>query len=174
MKTKNIPEKSEYEIQAEEFLSKAGIEFKAELIGHEKHFPDDAEERDVYSLTLTRTKSQRSISFRFGQSIVNSLPDKEEIREIERKAWHNHTSGALDLRKRRLQVKAPSAYDLLAGIQKSSLGSFKEFCRDFDYNDDSIKASKTWQAVVEEWFKVESFFTPEELEESRNILLQIY
>lgn len=61
------------------------------------------------------------------------------------------------------------AYDVLACLTKYEPGSFKSFCADYGYDTDSISARDTWQAVCEEWEKVSSFFTREELEELQEI-----
>jgi hypothetical protein len=62
--------KSEYELQAEEFLSKHGIRFKATYLSNELYFEGDTEARDVYRMFLAR--KGKTTSFRFGQSVHNS------------------------------------------------------------------------------------------------------
>lgn len=57
----------------------------------------------------------------------------------------------------------PTAYSLLACLQKSDVGTFKDFCSDFGYSDDSIKALETYRAVQEEFEKVRRFFAASEL-----------
>jgi hypothetical protein len=47
--------------------------------------------------------------------------------------------------------KAPTMYDVIACLQKSDVGTFKNFCADFGYSDDSIKARETYLAVQEEY-----------------------
>lgn len=63
----------------------------------------------------------------------------------------------------------PSAYDLLACLQKSDPGSFKDFCGDFGYDTDSRKAERVYEAVRAEWFKMNDFFTDAELTELQEI-----
>ena len=63
----------------------------------------------------------------------------------------------------------PTAYSLLACLQKSDVGTFKGFCSDFGYSDDSIKAMETYRAVQEEFEKVRRFFTAAELERLQGI-----
>lgn len=58
-----------YEKQARDFLDKTNTSFDAEFKKHGKHFEGDKQERDVYTITLTRGK--RTFSFDFGQSIAN-------------------------------------------------------------------------------------------------------
>jgi hypothetical protein len=54
--------------------------------------------------------------------------------------------------------KEPSMYDVLACLQKSDVGSFYNFCDEFGYSEDSIKAEKIYKAVVKEWENVERLF----------------
>lgn len=77
-----MKEKSEYEIQAEDFLKKTNTTFKADFVRNGKHFTDDKEDRDIYEITLTR--GERVYKFDFGQSIndsgfkiINTNTDKE-------------------------------------------------------------------------------------------------
>jgi hypothetical protein len=60
--------------------------------------------------------------------------------------------------------KTVSAYDLLACIQKSDVGTFEDFASEFGYDSDSRKAESIYHAVVKEWRKVENFFTQTEIE----------
>jgi hypothetical protein len=63
----------------------------------------------------------------------------------------------------------PTAYSLLACLQKSDVSTFKDFCSDFGYSDDSIRALETYRAVQEEFEKVRRFFTAAELEQLQDI-----
>jgi len=63
-------EKSDYDIQAEDFLKKTGTEFSFKFLKHDHYFNDDKEKRDIYKITLKR--GERSYTFNFGQSIACS------------------------------------------------------------------------------------------------------
>ena len=52
----------------------------------------------------------------------------------------------------------PTMYDVLACLQKYELGTFQDFCSDFGYSDDSIKAYKTYKAVLKEYNSVIRLF----------------
>lgn len=135
MKTTEV---TDYQKQANDFLSKIGVKMTAKFIKHGKHFEDDQQYRDIYRLTLSR--DQERLSVRFGQSIVGS-----EAKEI------------------------PTAYDLLTCLTKSDPGTFEDFCNEYGYDNDSRKAEKIYRAVVQEWEKVNRFFTSEEIEELQDI-----
>ena len=53
---------------------------------------------------------------------------------------------------------APTMYDVLACLQKYEIGTFQDFCSDFGYNDDSIRAYKTYKAVLKEYNAVNRLF----------------
>jgi hypothetical protein len=135
------PQKSEYQVHAEEFLSTHKIIFSAKFIANKPYFADDKENRDVYTCTFTRNKTKLSIQF--GQSLVNSKPSRH--------------------------AKAPNAYDVLSCIEKYSPDTFENWCAEFGYDTDSRKAENTWKLCVDQWFQVERFFTSDELEKIREI-----
>ena len=53
----------------------------------------------------------------------------------------------------------PTSYDFLACIIKSDPISFENFCAEYDYSTDSIKAKQTYRAVKNEWVKVRALFS---------------
>ena len=133
---------SEYTEQAEAFLKRHGLKFKAEYLEHGPHFDDDEKrgvERDIWRLSIKR--GARGFSVRFG----NSLKESD----------HGNTP--------------PTAYDLLTCLTKYDPGTFEDFCADFGYNEDSRRAEKTYKAVKREWAKVSRFFTAGELAELQEI-----
>lgn len=67
------------------------------------------------------------------------------------------------------QGAPPTAYDVLACIQKYDPGTFENFCSEFGYDTDSRKAEKIYKAVCKEWQKVSTFFTSNEIEELQEI-----
>jgi len=63
----------------------------------------------------------------------------------------------------------PTAYDVLAAVQKSDVGTFADFCGDFGYDEDSRKAEQTYFAVQKEAAAVRAFFSAEELDQINEI-----
>lgn len=127
---------SRYDKQAERFLKKTGATIKAEYMETGKHFDDDKEVRDIYSITITRGK--RAYTFRFGQSL-------------------RETTGH--------GGNAPSAYDVLSCTQKYHPGTFEDFCAELGYDVDSRKAEKVYNAAVNEYTQLSRLFTDKELDE---------
>lgn len=61
----------------------------------------------------------------------------------------------------------PTKYDILACLTKYDPYDFENFCADYGYNNDSIKAYKTYKAVRKEYNNVIRLFSDvmEQLEE---------
>lgn len=117
---------STYTEQADAFMENTATTLTTKFIGHKLYFPNDKEKRDVYACTLSR--NGETYNFRFGQSIVNST----------RRGGHN-----------------PTAYDILACMQKYDVGSFDDFLSEFGYEIKSKKdydnAMDTYIAVLREY-----------------------
>lgn len=77
--------------------------------------------------------------------------------------WSDLTRAAYSWKLRTKFSPLPTAYSLLACLQKYDPGTFRNFCSDFGYSDDSIKALETYRAVQEEFEKVQRFFTADEM-----------
>jgi len=58
-----------------------------------------------------------------------------------------------------LRGKAPNICDIIECLTKYHPGDFKNFCYEFGYSDDSIKARKTYKAVLKEFTAVEKLFS---------------
>ena len=67
------------------------------------------------------------------------------------------------------EFKEPSAYDVLASLTSYDTGTFEEFCSSYGYESDSIKAKKTYEAVVEEFKNVKMLFDDKEIEKLQEI-----
>ena len=135
-----MEETSEYEKKANDFLTKHNIKFSARFKGDKCPLFCDGTCKHGERYLITFKRPSKSFSLSFW----NSVNDMQE-------------------------GKKPTAYDVLACIQKNDVGTFEDFCGDFGYSEDSIKASKTYKAVLVEWQKASKFFTPEELEEAQEI-----
>jgi hypothetical protein len=159
---------NKYDIHAAETLATMKIEFRAAFLFHGPYWPDEKESRNVWELILTRPavdcKDQKIVSFRFGQSIADSFRD-EFANFRKNGVYYPPVRSSMIPTQRNI----PSAYDLLACLTKYAPGSFSDFCGEYGYDNDSIKARDTWQAVGEEFSKVERFFSAKELEIIREI-----
>lgn len=126
----------EYEKNAVELAEKYNIEKKIINVECKKYFPDDKEERDVYTIELSSPFS--SYTFTFGDSIYNTEENK----------------------KRKVK-KVPSFYNLFACTQKYEVSAdIDDFIAEFGYTADyGIKnLIKLHEAVKEEYKNFSSLF----------------
>ena len=161
--------KSQYDEQAEKFLTETGTEFKAEFLENNKYFDDDKKPRDIYTITLKR--GSREYKFKFGQSLSASgkwklyLTDGHKTTNSDKEA-KKINAGLRSLNK---DFKEPSAYDVLACLTKTEPEDFINFCAGYGYNEDSIKADKIYKAVCEEFKNLKMLFSDKELEQMNEI-----
>ena len=177
--------KSKYEQQAEAFLNATKTAFKCEFLRHGKHFIDDKDTRDIYKITLTRGK--RSYTFNFGQSIADSgfyyTMGKQKVNIDRKYLLQENKQNLIHHIRREANYQfvnngksdtihypiAPTAYDVLACLTKNDPGTFEDFCSEFGYDEDSRKAEKIYNAVLDEWKNVCALFTDEEIEQLQEI-----
>ncbi len=166
----------DYEKQASDLAAKLGLELIINKVEHRKHFLDDTDSRDVYNVTLKR--GSRSYTFDFGQSINCSgkyighkrlclnnfkqyLFSEEDIKKWKLDGWWCKKTYEI---KKNPNYKEPGFYDILCCLTKYDPGDFNNFCDDYGYSNDSIKALKTYEAVTTEFVAMQSLFSDEELE----------
>lgn len=169
---------SEYTKQAEDFLTAHSLEFRAVLVGDDcPKYCEDNEKGIGDARTFPRKnhihgkhyrctisgKDRGHVSFDFWNSYAD-----EEYSALGSKAYRN---GEVMFKYRpgrgkpTQNPKTVQAYDLLACITKNDPGTFKDFCGDFGYDEDSRKAFDVYLAVQDEYSKVRRFFTAAEMEE---------
>lgn len=179
---------TDYQKQATDFLEQAQTSFFVKYLKTGKHFEDDKEERDIYEITLKR--KSRSYTFQFGQSLNNSgfyyqyrtgrtkIPlDRKYLAKDYFKGKALGLIGTIKMKDSsfvpNLDIlhypKEPTAYDVLACLQKCDPGTFEDFCSEFGYDTDSRKAEKIYKAVVNEWQNVAMLFTDKEIEQLQEI-----
>ncbi len=127
----------EYHAQAKSFLAKHGLRFRATHKAEKCPLFCDGtcKHGDQYRVTISRKAGGR-ISFDFW----NSLHDMQ-----------NGTQ--------------PHAYDVLACISGDTYcaETFEDFCADFGYDTDSLKAQDTWKRCAKFAKRLQAFFTADEL-----------
>ena len=165
----------EYSEAAETFLKETNSKLDIKFLRNGKHFSGDNEVvRDIYHVTLSR--GNRSFSFEFGQSLMNSqyyqdvkfenrsycLDGSPRTGSIGIRDLNAYQAGGMHLKL--IKGKAPDAYDILACLTTYDPGTFKDFCFEFGYDEDSRRDEKTYNAVKEEWQNVCMLYTDEEIE----------
>lgn len=173
---------SECELQAVNFLGATNTEFKAEFLRNDFHFTGDKEKRDIYKITLKR--GSRKYSFEFGNSLNDSgFYYTKGVQKIQLDRNLLNTPNLANYIKNKLDIgfhpeyksdivhypKTPTAYDVLACLQKYPVGTFEDFCSEFGYDEDSRTAEKTYKAVLKEYNSLCTLFSDEELEQLQEI-----
>jgi len=184
---------NEYEKQATDFLEKTGTKFEAIYTGHRPHFEGEKVFRACWQVTLTR-ENRPPMVINFGQSVANSykwLRQKNihsractdvSPQAFSQCAWfdeciskgkHGETQTGRYFKQGKgpslygyieRTIKAPTRYDVMACLTKYDPGTFADFCAEYGYEEDSLKALKTYMAVQKEWSDLQRLFNTEELE----------
>lgn len=137
-------QKSEYQLQAEKFLTDTGTTLTRYFTGTRPHFEGEKDSRDIYSITLTR--GAKSYTFDYGDSIDNTRK-------------HRHGE----------RYTQPNAYDILACLTKyEPADNIDDFASEYGYEKIG-ETIRVYEAVKKEWSGVSSLFNEEELEIMREI-----
>ena len=170
---------NEYTKQANDFLAKTNTTMTAQYLGHWPHLGEWSTSQ--WQVTFT-SQGRKPFTLTFSQSLaeswsfINMDRNKGGVHQkqkglppaLNQKHWPR-TSGEYVVHPYLMcpAKRPPSAYDVLACLTKYDPGTFKDFCADFGYSDDSIKALEPYRAVQEEWSAVERMFNDclEELQE---------
>ena len=129
----------DYIKQALDFLRKTKSTLELEYVRTDFPTWDKEQKHDIYKFTLKR--GERKYRGEFTTSIVET---KRGVR------------------------RNPSAYDLLAGMQKYEVGTFENFCDEFGYNDQPLshynKVMEIYDAVKTEYFALTSLYNDREMD----------
>ena len=185
----------EYTKQVTDFLQSTNTTIKSVYQGHKEHFEGDKEKRAVFKVTISRP-NRKPMVFDFGESIADSYKFRVSHKNGGGFLTHpieGHYMEGIDLFKQfntdllimegvirgevlgrtyevRLGKDAPEAYSILSCLTKSEVGSFEDFCSDFGYDEDSMKANKTYLAVTKEYANLRKLgYSDSEMEQLQDI-----
>ena len=138
------------------------IKFEYQIAGIKKYFQDDKEERLTLNIFLTRSKC--TIKFTFGMSICDT-----EIFQLKQKSpGHpiNLGESLFAIKQKKKVLFDDIVYSVLSsvGLDYCSPIDFQEFCDEYGYSDDSIKAKNTWEGCLKQRSKLERIFIDTEIE----------
>ncbi len=135
-----MKELSEYDLQAEKFLTKTNSQLEIKRSHYQKKpiwYKEGQEFGYCYDVKLSNSKGE--FIFNFWDSVAN----KEK-----------------ELHQAFFRTIKPSAYDVLACLQGYEPESgYYEFCEVYGY-EPSRMAEKTFQAVQNEWSELSKLYTP--------------
>lgn len=161
-----------YNEQAKNFLAATQTTIEIVFLKNDYHFSSDTSKRDIYKVTFKR--GQRSFTVEYGQSTMNSAKLVDGVMGDEFTMSGACLKGRLtitgDVEKykraqglREVKGIPPTAYDVLACLQKYEIGDLENFCEDMGLSSDSIKARKLHKAVEKEYNDVCKIWSDEEI-----------
>lgn len=164
MKTETL---SQYEQQAQDFLQKHGITFRATLSDSKApQWGDDGKHGHHYRVTLSRHGEKRKRGWYEWQN--KAAGHRGVLFGRRTRLTFDFWSSIADMEK---GVKTVGAYDVLACISGdvNCPDTFKDFCGEYGYEADSIKALQTFRRVSAFSKRLRAFFTEAEIADLQEI-----
>lgn len=165
---------SEYTEQAEQFLKDTGTTFTIEYQFTGPYFQGDKDKRDVYRFTLKNAKGEYSGTF--GDSIRNTEDRATAAKYRVSSTWHPDSKVEDKIKaaiKRHKAQPKPSAYDILAGLEKYEPDTFNNWANELGYSEQPISeypnVLKIWTSCVEQYRGLRKIFTEEQMEQLQEI-----
>lgn len=161
---------------ADDFLSKANAKIDITFIGRAVNSDwGETALRNLYDVKITTLRG--SMTVKFWDSIHNTQITQMSVEDYAKKYFRMHyncltlcerTKAIKELKAKQNEAK-PTAYDVLACLTKHDCGSFDNFCLEYGYSNDSIRALKTYLACSKEYEALCRIFNSEQMEELREI-----
>lgn len=168
---------NEYNRRVADWLVAHGITFAVTFIGEEQGFNGVAAinskgMHDLYSATFNRETPRKAVLTvpKFYQSTAHSASAGAGKKCTDKRCGVQY--GETSIHRRgcpSTTAEIPSAYSILSCLTLNDPGTFADFCGDYGYDFDSRKAERAYFAVQDEWTRVRSFFTPDELDALQEI-----
>ena len=144
---------SEYVKQAKDFLASCNATMKMMYLGKEVNANwNESRERDTYMVNIVTPMGNMQV--KFYDSIKNTIDN------IDREYTNRPR-------------KHPTAYDILACLQKYDVGDIEDFIDEFGYEikkkGDLKRIMNTYDAVVKEYNDIRRCFTEQQIEAMQDI-----
>lgn len=169
---------TEYQKQAEDFLTSCNATMEIAYTGLEKSNLDD-ELHCAYDCTIKTPRGSMTVHFydsAYNTEIMCTTIEKYAEKKFKCKYEYLRGKEKITARAELLQKQKeakPTAYDILACLQKYEVGSMDDFMSEFGYEIHSVKDMtnfiNTYNAVVEEYNNLCRIFTPEQMKMLREI-----
>lgn len=155
------PELSEYDQQAETFLTSNGLKFRATLSDTKTpQWAEGEKHGHHYRVTISRPSDASQLY----REAVDNFPQSMRPNRLVFDFW----SSIADAEK---GIETVKPYDVLACISGDvhTCDHFEGFCDEMGYERDSIKALQTFRRCSAFAKRLRAFFTPAELEQLSQI-----
>lgn len=148
---------TDYQKQAEDFLVKFGIKFRATMSDSKPANWEPAGHH--YRVTLSRSAREEVRTYRGEDGAMKVGPFQYQAARLTFDFWGSKS----DMDNKRTEL---SAYDVLACISGDvhTPDTFEDFCSEYGYETDSIKALQTFKRADRFAKRLREFFTTEEIE----------
>lgn len=167
---------NEYEQQALDFLKSSNATIDIKLVGRTRNKNwNEKELRNLYDFTIKTPRGEMTGEFwdSIHDTEIYYMTKEEYAKKRFRCEFRYLTPGDQNKVHKELKEKkakaVPTTYSILSCLTTYNPGTFKDFCIDFGYSDDSISALKIYHAVQEEWNNLCRIFTLEQLEQLAEI-----
>lgn len=157
---------SEYEAQAINFLKECNATLTVAFshVGKNELWGDE-DLREIYHFTITTPRG--SYTSLFYDSVYNYQQKIKAEKVLKEHAWFidiENNSQAVIAKKH-----TPNAYDILSCLDGYMPSTFEDFCSEFGYDTDSIRALKTYIECQKQYDGLRKIFTSEQLEKLNEI-----
>lgn len=135
----------------------------------------DKMEREYYG-KISLKNEKLMVRFNKGEISRNERDKNRDGYDLEKGAFFQCVQNAI---KRELDKEVetegdflqtePTAYDVLTCLTKYDPNTFEDFCSEFGYDEDSRKAEKIYDSVVDEYKNVAMLWNDEEIEQLAEI-----
>lgn len=154
----------DYKKQALDFCEKTKTTITVNLAKEQKK-PSWADENDGerlhYIVKMENPRGGLTIDY------WGSIADHEKVEKAKNKTYNYSFQNSKNVQNALEEVK-PDAYSVLACLTIFD-GTFKDFCDEFGYSTDSIKAQETYFEVRRQTGRLLDMYTHKELEELQEI-----
>lgn len=152
---------NEYEQQAINFLKECNATLTVNFshLGKNELW-DDKDLREVYHFTITTPRG--SYTSLFYDSVYNYQQKLKAKKVLENHAWFKDMENHSQAIKAKKHV--PNAYDILSCLDGYMPSTFEEFCLEYGYDTDSIRALKSYMEFQKQYSGLSKIFTPKQLE----------
>lgn len=160
-----------------------GLIIEVNLLDDKATFPNSEDKDFCEEFKINITNKEKTISFKFYNSIMErnisehlklnleqypkgKLKIKEFKNFMRRQMWggYDKVKNLKELNRERATNLLYSALNCIASDMQSETETFKDFCDNFGYDIDSIKAEKIFKAVIEQKEKIKSLRLNQEQE----------
>lgn len=169
---------TDYEKQALDFLAGANAKIDMRFVGRavSRFEREKRVLRNLYDVSITTPLG--SMNIEFWDSIRNTKITQMSVEEYAKQRFKaaydcltvgDRIKAHKELKSMQAEAK-PTAYDVLASLPTYDSGGFEDFCAEFGYSNDSIRAFETYLACDKEYKDLRRIFGEAQLDKLREII----